>query len=254
MLKWQQWIKNLSLALGLLVLLICIVQVEKKYNQQRCKRIQVSIIPIAAQPFIDEKAILTYLNAKAAFPLYNSPLRQINTKELEYIIKSHNFVQECSVYKSWQGSLKITILPRCILARVINNAPEPDCYIDTTGMIVPLSAAYTPRVLLIESKKKYKLNSNILATPAGQDLLNMLKIITEDPFWKAQITHISITQQNEWILSTQFSRHKIYFGQAENMLSKMKKLKLFYEVILPYKGWDAYKRINLKFDNQIVCE
>ncbi len=253
MLKWQSWIKNLSLALGLLVLLTCIIQVEKKYNQQICKDIQVTIIPIAAQHFIEEKSILAYLGAKSSSPLYNIPLHQIKTKELENIIKSHNFVQLCSVYKNWQGSLKITILPRRILARVVNT-PESDRYIDSTGTIVPLSAAYTPNVLLIESKKTYKLNSNILASTEGQDLLNMLQLITEDPFWKAQITHMSITRQDEFILSTQFSRHKVYFGQADNIKKKMKKLKLFYEVILPYKGWNTYKQINLKFDNQIVCE
>lgn len=253
MLKWQRWIKNLSLALGLLALLTCIVQVEKRYNQQICKHIQVNIIPIVEQHFLDEKAILTYLNAKATSPIYNIPLHQIKTKELENIIKSHNFVQLCSVYKNWQGSLKITILPRRILARVINTS-ETDRYIDTTGTIVPLSAAYTPNVLLLESKKTYKLNSNILSSPEGQDLLNMLKLITEDPFWKAQITHMSITQQDELVLSTQFSRNKIYFGKADNIKNKMKKLKLFYEVVLPYKGWNTYKRITLKFDNQIVCE
>lgn len=253
MLKWQRWIKSLILALGLLVLLACIVQVEKRYNQQLCKNIQVKITPIAEQDFIDEKAILAYLTANVPSPLYDTPLHQIKTKELENIIKTHNFVQLCSVHKHWQGSLKITILPRRILARFIY-AAEGDRYVDTTGKIVPLSTAYTPNVLLIESKKIYKLNSNILDSLEGQDLLNMLNLITEDPFWKAQITHIGITQQNELILSTQFSRQKIYFGQADNIENKIKKLKLFYEVVLPYKGWNAYKRINIKFDNQIVCE
>ncbi len=253
MLKWQQWFKNLSLVLGWLVLLACIVYVEKKYKQQLCKDIQVTIIPIAEQHFIDEKAILNYLLAKTTTPLYNTPLHQIKTKELENIIKTHNFVQVCTVHKDWQENLKITILPRRVLARVIST-PEADRYIDTTGTVVPLSATYTPNVPLIESKKTYKINSNIRTANEGEALLNMLQLITEDPFWKAQITHMAITQHDELILSTQFSRHKIYFGKADNIEKKMKKLKLFYKVILPYKGWNTYKKINLKFNNQIVCE
>lgn len=253
MFKWQQRIKNLGLALGLLLLVICIVQVEKKYNQQQCKDIQVIILPNAGQRFIEEKTILAYLAAKKTSLLGSTPLHQIKAKELENIIKSYNFVQICSVHKNWQGNLKITILPRSILARIINMS-ELDCYIDTTGRIVPLSTIYTPNVLLIESKKTYDLNSNILASAEGQGLFNMLQLITEDPFWKAQVTHISITPQDEFILSTQFSNHKVYFGKADNMEKKMQKLKLFYEVILPYKGWNAYRQINLKFDNQIVCE
>lgn len=253
MLKWQRWIKNLSLALGWLVLIAYIIQVEKKYTQQICKHIQVTILPIAEQHLLDENSILAYLSAKINFSLYNLPCHQIKTKELENIIKSHNFVQLGSVYKNWQGNLKITILPRRILARMINTY-ESDRYIDSTGTIVPLSTAYTPNVLLIESKKTYKLNSNILLSSEGKGLLSMLNLITEDPFWKAQITHINITQADELILSTQFTRYKICFGRADNIKNKMKKLKLFYEVILPYKGWNAYKRISLQFDKQIVCE
>jgi cell division protein FtsQ len=36
--------------------------------------------------------------------------------------------------------------------------------------------------------------------------------------------------------------------------AKFKKIKILYKEILPVKGWDFYKKISVKYKNQIVCE
>ena len=247
------WGKVMILIVVIVLLIGGIIQTERKYDMQRCKHIQVKIIPIIEQNFIDEHNIFSYLASRFQKLDSTTPLHSIPTKELENILKSHNFVQHCSVHKSWQGNLAITILPRKILARIINTACE-DAYIDNEGTILPLSSTYTPRVVLVESEKKYKVSNHIDAYPEGQGLLNMLQIIAEDIFWQTQITHIYINDKEEVILATKFGRHKVHFGKFEQLEDKFKRLKLFYEVILPQKGWDVYKQINLKFDTQIICE
>ena len=47
--------------------------------------------------------------------------------------------------------------------------------------------------------------------------------------------------------------HKIYFGDLLNLDEKLDYLYKFYKYILPSKGWDTYKLISLKYNNQIVC-
>jgi cell division protein FtsQ len=36
--------------------------------------------------------------------------------------------------------------------------------------------------------------------------------------------------------------------------AKFKKIKIFYKEILPAKGWDTYRKVSVKYRNQIICE
>jgi cell division protein FtsQ len=46
----------------------------------------------------------------------------------------------------------------------------------------------------------------------------------------------------------------IEFGKPENLELKFKKLRIFYKEILPEKGWNAYERVNLEYEGQIIAE
>ena len=46
----------------------------------------------------------------------------------------------------------------------------------------------------------------------------------------------------------------IYFGTIDNYKKKFKKLEATYKKGFLYKGWNKYKSINLKFENQVECE
>jgi cell division protein FtsQ len=253
MFKFNQWINSLSLLVGILSLFGCLIIVEKRYASQCCKSIDIQIHEVGEQHFVDAKDLFAYLAEKYISPLQGAPMQQIQISKIENIVKSHNFVRKCSVYKTWKGTIKINILPKRVLARIV--CPYgTDYYLDELGELLPLSKSYTARILLLDSVELCKLEDTIQSTPYSKSILKILHLINENPFWKAQITHISVNKKGELTLTTLFNRQKIYLGKPEDIESKMKKLMLFYKVILPYKGWNTYRRINLKFDNQIVCE
>jgi cell division protein FtsQ len=52
----------------------------------------------------------------------------------------------------------------------------------------------------------------------------------------------------------QVGKEVIDFGKPEMIESKFEKIAIFYEEILPSKGWNTYSRVCVKFKNQIVCE
>lgn len=242
----------LIIAIGLL--LAGVIQTERKYTNKPCKHVQVKVLPVIDQHLINEESMLTYLTARIhGLDSDTTLLHNIPTKTLENIIKTHNFVLYCSAYKHWQGDVTITIVPRKVLARMIH-ADCPDCYIDNEGVIIPLSPTYTPRVVLMESARKHSATDLNAIPPHGKSLLHMLRLFAEDTFWHTQITHIAINHQEEVTLTTKFGRHQVQLGTLEQLEDKLKRLKLFYEVILPAKGWGAYTIINLKFDSQIICE
>jgi cell division protein FtsQ len=46
---------------------------------------------------------------------------------------------------------------------------------------------------------------------------------------------------------------RIEFGTAENYEAKFNKLKMFYNKVLS-QDWSRYKKISIKYQDQIVCE
>jgi cell division protein FtsQ len=51
-----------------------------------------------------------------------------------------------------------------------------------------------------------------------------------------------------------FSNAEIIFGDLNDWESKLKKLEIVYRHILPRKGWNTYKKITLRYHQQVVCE
>ena len=85
------------------------------------------------------------------------------------------------------------------------------------------------------------------------DLFVLSKFIYDDEFWRSQIEQIYVNEANEFELIPRVGAHLILFGSIDNYERKFRNLKIFYEQGLNNIGWNKYEKINLKFDNQIVC-
>jgi cell division protein FtsQ len=95
---------------------------------------------------------------------------------------------------------------------------------------------------------------NINSTDEGNQLMQMISVIHNDDFWKAQVTELDIDSKMRIRIIPQVGNETIEFGKPENIEVKFRKLKIFYKEILPTKGWNKYKRVNLEYEGQIVAE
>jgi cell division protein FtsQ len=84
--------------------------------------------------------------------------------------------------------------------------------------------------------------------------MEMLMIIREDDFWRAQIAQLDIDRKSRINLFPQVGGQTIEFGKPENLEVKFKKLRIFYKEILPRQGWNTYERVNLEYEGQIIAE
>lgn len=248
-----RWIKIGGLTIGFAALIGLILWTETKHAQRICQGIDIHILQPTDHQFIQEPAVLARITEMYAGVIVGKQFQQIASKKIENTIKSDNFVRTCKVYKNWNGHLKITIVPKRPIARIVG-IERLDKYIDEQGEILPLSANYTARVLLVYDRHLLSIHKTLKESKYGLALLQLVKIIDQDPFWQSQISQISTDAKNRLTFATQLGNQVITFGRLEKIGEKMKKLKLFYKVILPYKGWNRYNRVSLEFDHQIVCE
>ena len=98
------------------------------------------------------------------------------------------------------------------------------------------------------------LKTNVPQDSVGAQILALVHYVEQDEFWRAQIAQIDIGQSGEATLYPQVGKQRIDFGPADRLSEKFNKLAIFYDQILPRRGWNHYEQISLKYQNQIVCQ
>ena len=164
----------------------------------------------------------------------------LDLKALENKLSSHDMIENSEVYISINGILKIDIKQRNPYARVISDS---SFYIDNNGTKMPLSDNYSARVLLVhglndESKIDY--------------VFKLIKTIRDDEFLNLNVTDILINK-SDISLRVRDCNFEVLVGDLNNLETKIKNFKAFYQKAYRDKILNNYKKVNLQFNNQIVC-
>jgi len=182
-------------------------------------------------------------------------------RNLHGIILNIDHIDHAKVYRTINGQLKLDITLRDPMIRIINRDNQ-SFYLDIDGNMFPLASGYTARVLLATGSipASYSPGQHILSAADGkpdkqvlQDLFKLATYINEDAFWNAFIDHIMVLPNGKFELIPKNGVHTIQFGDAANMESKFERLRAFYIHGLSTLGWYQYNRINVEFNQQIIC-
>ncbi|HEY4650905.1 MAG TPA: hypothetical protein VIG72_05800 [Pontibacter sp.] len=224
-----------------------------RQNEKTCKKVSIEIDNEYNNYFIGDKEIQSLLTREGERNLEGLANKNIDLKNLEKRIEAHKFVQNAEVYRGLDGNIKVKVKQNRPIARIIQ--ANQDVYIDVEGRILPLSDRYTARVIPITKSANLKaLNQEFFQSAAGQEYLSLLQFIENDAFWRAQLAQMHIDGKGKVSFLPQVGDHTIEFGTPGNAEQKFKKLMVFYKKVLPVMGWDKYKRVNIEYEDQIICE
>ena len=84
-------------------------------------------------------------------------------------------------------------------------------------------------------------------------LLPLVRRLAADPAWKDVFTMIEVRSPSDIILQPRMTGHVVNFGDTSRMDEKLRCLKAFYHKVMPYKGWNTYEQISVKFRGQVVA-
>jgi len=174
--------------------------------------------------------------------LIGNNTNNVNKEDLESLINEIPSVKNTEVYTSLTGCLNFSIEQRKPIVRFVK---DQGFYIDEEGKRMPLSSNYTSRVLVV--------SGNIKDEIIEEELMPLVNFITKDEFWSSQINQIYVDSNNEYILIPRVGGQKIELGEIDNFERKFAKLSALYKDGFPTVGWNKYNKINLKYENQIVC-
>jgi cell division protein FtsQ len=245
---------ELKLAAVLLVVFGLIAFTERMKGEVAVRDIHIRMENIQENHFLEESDVVQLMNVDQA-NLVGVSVKALNFKAMENRIKLDPFIQDAELYSDLKGNLTVKVELRRPVARMVRN-DGPDGYIAEDGTIMPVSEKFTSRVILLSGPFVRQLlrQQSMHETEQGKQLMNMLEIINEDDFWRAQITELDIDNTGSVNFVPQIGDERIEFGKPENLEVKFRKLKIFYKEILPRVGWNKYNRVNLEYEGQIVAE
>jgi cell division protein FtsQ len=247
---WKPLLIGLGWTLSLAGLVVLMSFISVKKSEVVCSAIKV-YIP-GSHYFIDRQEV-DHILQMDSHTLIGRRIENIDLHDLETKLKNNPFIESAKVYADMDGVIQVEVSQRQPILRVMNRFDQ-DFYVDQHGLKMPLSQNFTARVIaangFIDELFANKVDS--LHTALAKDLFKTADFIRNDSLWDAQIAQIYINKDHEIELIPRVGNQRILLGTADSMELRFGNLKAFYKKALPMVGWDAYKVINIKYNNQVI--
>lgn len=260
--KWLKITLSIIFTVGVIVLLI---SANKSNNSKVLQEPTIDLEVQNGVPLITESELLRVLKTNQ---LYKDGIQkdELNTLDIENFLDALNEVESADVFLSLGEEWSIKVKTKLPVARIVMNIGT-DFYIDNRQNLMRLSPYSKPKILVFTGMETVFGNQFDLNRIINNDSLKTIfkldqiyrisSYVCNDAFYDAQIVQVHYDKDDGFILIPRVGEHKIIFGSAdsnEQVQKKFEKLSTFYEDVIPYEGWDKYKSINLKFENQIVAK
>ena len=226
---------------------------EWQYKEIRCTGIIIKLDSENERPLLGKNDINLVITNEGADYFLDKPLNEISLRKIEQRVKRIPLVKSCEAHHDFSGKIIISIKEYSPVARVLRftsgESNQRDQYVTQEGKFIGTSDFFTPRTLVVSGPFFTQNRRDLRKT-----LSPLFEFINEDDFLRAQISQIMVAADGGVILVPTLGKTNIDFGLPIHIESKFKKLKLFYEKIIPNKGWNTYSWIHLKYKNQVICD
>lgn len=246
--------KEIKFVIGLVILAGLIAFSEVSREELHINNIIIRIDNLEENHYLDEEAVVSLMGLNSE-NLRGATLNRIGMRDIENRIRADRYVKEAQLFADLKGNLVVQAVLRRPIARIIRTDGS-HAYVAEDGTIMPVSRKYTSRVLLIGGRYASTLinQENLYNSEEGTAIMDLIYTIRNDKFWNAQLTQINIDMNGYAKIYPQVGGQLIELGRIEQIEDKLKRLRIFYKEILPRKGWNTYKRVNLEYENQIIAE
>ncbi len=233
--------------------LVTLTSAIQKKAQLKCNQLFVHIDYDSGISFLKEQEVTERLNYLSGNDLPGRILSSIDFKTLERELEENPFVEHAVIFVDGNRNIIANITQKRPILRILNS-DGVSYYMGEKGEHIPLSDNFTPHVTIatgmVENHESPMRDSIVLV-----NLYQLVLALRGDDFLNALVDQIVVKEDGTLDFIPKISGHVIHFGQVdENMNEKFSRLKTFYNEGMRKVGWNKYKAIDLRFNNQVVCE
>jgi len=225
-------------------------------NSEVCKGIRVTLLDSAENKFVAKSEVIDIIEEFTG-TVIGKRRDEINLANIEKLLGKRSAIKDSQVSLGIDGTMNVEITQRRPLLRI--ETANGGFYIDETGYLFPLVETFTSYVPIVSGEIPLNIDKGhrgeLLEDPQGWSgkIMELGIFLAENPFWDAMVEHIYISTNGDVILSPKVGNFEINIGDLNNLDSKFSRLLAFYKNIAPHEGWEKYKAVSLKYNNQIIC-
>ena len=171
----------------------------------------------------------------------DKPKETLDLNRLETALNSNPMIRSAQVFMHVDGVLKVEIEQKEPIARVLT---QESYYIDSQGQYMPLSTNHTARVPFVTGSVQKDKLTNVYA---------IANKVYNDEFLKKNVIEIHQNDDTSLWLKLRDYKFTVELGNVKQLDKKINNLKAFYQKALKDNLLNNYSKVNLRFDNQVVC-
>ena len=245
--KWLLHIASLSIVLIFMVLLAVYHSAGAGHRKNlTCTGVNICVTDSALNSFISSSDVKKYLDAEYG-DYIGSRIDSVDLHTIELILNEKTAVLNSEAFITKDGQLNITIEQRKPAVRFIGK--NGGFYADANGETFPLQKTYASYVPVVDGDIPTEKDSLQI-----KRLVRFVNYLEDSPRWRNKFVQISSDSSGNLTLIPRQGQEKFIFGQPENIEEKFKRLEMYYGYIVPEKGEQTYRSVDLRFNNQIICK
>lgn len=207
-----------------------------------CKGIDVQIVDGFFTDSVSRQGVLTEIK-RYPEKIVGAQIPAIDTKSLEKYLKGFPQFEDVLCNFNTNGRLNVKVTPMVPEIRVFQDSVS--YYVNKDGKRMQSKASFFVDVPVVSG------NFNDRFQP--QDVFPVTRFIASDPVLKGLVGMVYAQDHDNIILVPRIHGHVINFGDTSHLGEKRQALIAMYNKVIPYKGWEEYDTISVKFRGQVVA-
>ncbi len=194
--------------------------------------------------------------------LMDMTIQDVDRNKIENVVRENPFVASVAVSVGIKGTIEIHIKQRIPIVRIYQGKQQ--FYLDNEGHYMPISSIRNQKVIVASGTIRGKKNdaswvnttSEKNNTKSNSDIVRIYKLtkyLLSKEKLRSQFDQIYINRNGDIELIPKVGNHTVLIGDLNHLDEKFENLYAVYTEGFSNTGWDAYKKINLKYKNQVVC-
>ena len=207
-----------------------------------CRGINVEIVKTESPDSVTNKGVLSEIK-RYPKKIVGQQISSIDTRDFMNYLKGFPQFEDVVCNFTTDGRLRVKVTPMVPEIRVFEDSVS--YYINKDGKKLLSKPSFFVDVPVVSGKFNDKFKA--------ADLLPVTRFIASDPTLDGLVGMIYADSPDNIILVPRIHGHVINFGDTTRLKEKRDALLAIYRKVLPYKGWEEYDTISVKYRGQIVA-
>ena len=231
---------------------------RKKYLETPLKGVEFQLERSHSNGFVVKDSVLTQVKGICGIERH-AAIATVDMMKISQLLNSNPWIESANAYIGLNDTLFVKAKEYEPVLRVFTK-DKKSVYVTKDGYLVPFCRHYAPRVIIANGEFQFpnihkgaNVNDSIYAYTGLSDALVIAKAIEKDPFLIGAIGQIYKNENNEYELMVNGLSANVVLGDTCHVDNKLSRLAILLERYSGTEELKAYKTLDLKYKNQIVC-